>query len=110
MSIEFNSDVTNNIGVTLTTIYTCPALTTAVTIGLNLCNITASGITFDCTFYDASETTTVSLAEDQVLGSNESIVLAGGVQKIVLNAGDYYQVSSSAATSIDTVVSVLEIT
>lgn len=110
MSIEFKSDVTNDIGVTLTTVYTCPGSTTAVTIGLNICNITASAITFDCTFYDASETTTVNLAEDQALSANTSVVLAGGVQKIVLNAGDYYQISSSAATSIDVVVSVLEIT
>jgi hypothetical protein len=42
--------------------------------------------------------------------SGSTILVGGGDQKIVLQAADSINVSTSAATSLDVIISVLEIT
>jgi hypothetical protein len=44
------------------------------------------------------------------ISAGSSLVIGGGDQKIVLITGDQLQVSSSAATSLDAVMSIMEIT
>jgi hypothetical protein len=50
------------------------------------------------------------LAVNAPISAGSSLVVSGGDQKIVLITGDQLQVSSSAATSIDVVMSIMEIT
>ena len=50
------------------------------------------------------------LVKDAPIPIGSSLVAVGGDQKVVMNAADVIKVSSSAATSIDVALSILEIT
>ena len=88
------------------TLYTVPNSTTTVVIGLVLANITTSQITASIKL---SAGTTVFLAKDIPIPSGSSFEYMGG-NKIVMEAGDSLIVQASAANSLDTVASIMEIT
>jgi len=56
-----------------------------------------------------SGATTVFLVKNASVPAGGSLVPIGGDQKVVVEASDVIQVQSSAATSLDVIVSVLEI-
>ena len=72
-------------------------------------NVTASAITATVAILDISAQTT-NLVVSAPISAGSSLVIGGGDQKIVLITGDQLQVSSSAATSLDAVMSIMEIT
>ena len=92
-----------------TTIYTCPASTETTIIGLNIANILTSSITVTVEFVDGG-TTITHLVKDAIVPVGSSLVVAGGDQKIVMNATDILKVYASQDNSCDAVLSVLEIT
>lgn len=108
MASAFKSVVSQNIGVTATTIYTCPGATQTTVIGMSACNTSGSSVNVDVTYTKGG--TTVYLGKNMPVPVGGSLVLIGGDQKVVVNIGDYIQVKSTAAISIDTLMSVLEIT
>lgn len=108
MASTFKNAVLANTGTTATTVYTVPASTTSTVIGLSSANVSAGAVTLDVTLIKGG--TTVYLAKNVPVPYGSSIVLIGGDQKVVMETGNYIQIKSSAATSIDTVVSVLELT
>ena len=55
-------------------------------------------------------TNNVYLVKDATIAPGGALVPIGGDQKMVLEAGDYLQVNTSIASSVDVIVSVLEIT
>lgn len=107
MSSVFKSAIAQNIGTTDVTVYTVPALTTTTIIGLSLCNITAVGLNANIKVTKGA--TTVHMLKNVPLPSGQTVIAVGGDQKVVLEAGDILKVSSSAATSIDAILSVLEL-
>jgi len=92
-----------------TTLYTCPASTETTIIGLNIANILTSSITVTVEFVDGG-TTITHLVKDAIVPVGSSLVVAGGDQKIVMNATDILKVYASQDNSCDAVLSVLEIT
>ena len=94
---------------TLTDAYTVPAATTTVVVGLSVTNVTASAIAANVYIQDNSAANTV-LVMNGPISSGSSLVVGGGDQKIVLVTGDQLIVQSSAATSLDAVMSIMEIT
>jgi hypothetical protein len=78
-------------------------------VGLSVTNVTASAITATVAILDISAQTT-NLVVSAPISAGSSLVIGGGDQKIVLITGDQLQVSSSAATSLDAVMSIMEIT
>jgi hypothetical protein len=109
MANTFKNYTSRNVGTSLTPVgsYTVPGATQTTVIGLVCANTTASDITCDVTLYDGvNETYIVKNAPVQV---GSSLVAVGGAQKIVLQTGESIRVKSSAATSVDAVMSVLEI-
>ena len=108
MANNFKNEISQAVGVTAATIYTCPAATKTTVIGLSLCNLIPSQITANVTL--TSGVTAVFLTKQTSIPYGQTLVPVGGDQKIVLEAGDYLQVQSSAASSIDVIVSLLEIT
>ena len=50
------------------------------------------------------------MLQGATIATGGALVPIGGDQKLVLEAGDFVQVQSSAANSADVIVSVLEIT
>jgi len=74
---------------------------------MTVANTTTNTVTAYVTL--TSGGTTVFLVRNASVPAGGSLVPVGGVQKVVVEAGDVIQVQSSAATSLDVIVSVLEI-
>ena len=87
-------------------VYTVPSATTTVVIGLTLANTASSQITASIKL---SAGQTVFLAKDIPIPSGSSFEYMGG-NKIVMEAGNSLIVQASAANSLDTVASIMEIT
>jgi hypothetical protein len=109
MANVFKNSVTGSIGTVNTKVYETPASTVSTVIGLSVSNVISNNISVNVTVTDASATQTRHLVKNALIVEGSSVVLVGGEQKIVLEDGDFISVVSSAATSADVIVSVLEI-
>lgn len=110
MANTFTRKTSRNIGTAATQVgsYTVGAATSTTIIGLTVCNTSAAAVTADIYHYDGTNTT--YLVKGAPINVGGSLVAVGGDQKVVLITGDSIYVKSSAATSLDVVMSVLEIT
>lgn len=100
MANTFKNYTGNAIGTSATTVYTVPASTVGVVIGLNLANILTSQITVDVAMAGTYIVKGVPLPAGSALS-----VLDG---KIIMQAGEALQVTASDASSVDVILSVLE--
>ena len=82
--------------------------TTVVIVGLTVTNISGSAITANVFINDGAANT--SVVTNAPISSGASLVPIGGDQKIILLTGDSLYVQSSAAASIDAILSIMEIT
>ena len=102
-------------GSALSTVYTVPANTTAVIIGLTISNIKGSSITADAQIVTASSTgenaDDVYIAKAIPLPAGSSIEVMSG-NKIILQAGDVVKSGGSNASGndADIILSIMEIT
>jgi hypothetical protein len=110
MANTFTRKTSQNIGATATQIgaYTVPSATTTIAIGLTCTNTTGSAITANV--YLANATANTYIVANAPISSGASLIPIGGDQKIVMITGDKMYVQSSAATSIDVILSIMEIT
>ena len=110
MANTFTRKLEQNVGATATKIanYTVASSTSVVVIGLTVTNTTGSAIEANV-FINNGVANTYVIANSPI-SSGASLVVVGGDQKIVLITGDSIYVQSSAATSIDAVMSIMEIT
>ena len=110
MANTFKRKTQRGIGTTLTQIntYVVPAATTTTVIGLICSNTSAADVNIDVAHYDGTNST--YLVKNAPVQPGSALVAVGGSQKVVLQTGDSIQVKSSAATSVDVVMSILEIT
>lgn len=100
MPNTFKNYTSASVGTSPVTVYTVPASTTSVTIGLNVANVSANQITIDVQCAGAYVIKGAPIPAGAALS-----VLDG---KIILEAADTLVVTSSAATSADVLLSVLE--
>lgn len=100
MANVFKNYTSASVGTSPVTTYTVPSATVAVTIGLNVANTTASQITVDV------QAASVYVVKDAPIPSGSALSVLDG--KIILEAADTVVVTSSAATSADVILSVLE--
>ena len=110
MANTFTRKLQQNTGTTAAPVgaYTVPASTKTIVVGLSVTNTTSSAITANV-FINNGVANTYVVANSPV-SSGASLVAVGGDQKIVLVTGDSIWVQSTAATSIDAVMSIMEIT
>lgn len=110
MANTFTRKVSRNIGTALTSVgaYTVGASTEVTVIGLTVSNTSASTVNIDVTLNDGANDTYI--VKDAPVPVGGALVPIGGNQKIVLITGDSIKVNSSAASSVDAVLSILEIT
>lgn len=107
MANTFKNATARNVGTSPVSVYTTPTLTQTTVIGCTVANITANNITVTVTLYDGVNTT--NIVKDALVRNGSSMVVIGGDQKLVMQAGHQLRVTSSAANSADVVVSLLEI-
>lgn len=109
MANNFSRKISRNIGTTLTTVgsYTVGGGVQTTVIGLSVANTTVSPVTVNVTVNDG--TNDAYLVKGAVVGVGQALIPIGGDEKVVLIAGDSIKVQSSAASSLDVVMSILEI-
>lgn len=112
MANTFTNSVVSGIGTSPTSAYTCPALTTTTIIGMSVANTLTVGtsILVDIKLFKNGGTPSAYIVRQAEVPLGGALVAVGGDQKIVLKPGDYIQVTSNEATSVDAITSVLEIT
>ena len=110
MANTFKRKLSRAIGTSLTAVgsYTVPSSTSTTVIDLVVSNITASQVLITATVNDGSNDT--NLIKDAPVPSGGAIVIVGGDQKVVLETLDSVKVKSDTASSVDVVMSILEIT
>lgn len=101
MPNTFKRYTASSVGTTAATLYTVPANTTATTIGANIANVTGGNV------YVTVRLGTLFLVKDVPIPPGTSLSILDG--KLIFQAGDVITVSSNTASSIDVVLSVLEI-
>ena len=108
MANTFTSYVNKDVGTSAATVVTVAGGTQTTVIGMTCANTTAAGVTVDV--YITRSAVDYYIVKDAAIPSGGTLVPVGGDQKVVLIASDVLKVISSAATSVDAVTSVLEIT
>jgi hypothetical protein len=111
MANTFYRKLSRNVGNTAVTIgsYTVGSGNTAIVLGLTICNTTGSAVNADVALYINSLTESTFLVKDAPIPGGGSLVVVGGDQKVVLQEGDAIQVESSTTTSLDVIMSIMEI-
>ena len=98
---------------TADTVYTVPASTSTIVIGLTLCNIHTAAVTasvqIESNTSDTETNENVTVIKDVNIPTGSSLeVLSGG--KYVLQATDVLKIDCSVSAKIDATLSILEIT
>ena len=100
MPNTFKNYTSTSVGTGATTVYTVPSATVAVTVGLNIANVTANQITVDVQAAGAY------LIKDTPIPAGAGLSVLDG--KIILETTDTLIVTTNAAASADVILSVLE--
>jgi hypothetical protein len=108
MANTFTSYLNQNVGTSAATVVTVGSGTQTTIIGMSTANTTASPVTVSA--YITRSATDYYLIKNATVPVGSSLVIVGGDQKVVLVASDVLKVISSAASSLDVVTSVLNIT
>ncbi len=94
---------------TAMTVYTAPSSTSTTIIGLTIANIIATQVLVSVQL-ENNDGNNVYLIKDAPISSGGSFVPIGGDQKVVMEAADILKVTSNTANSVDSTLSILEIT
>ena len=105
MAQTFTNAVANNV-TTVTTVYTAPALTTSVIVGLVVANDAGADTTVTVSVTKGA--TTVNLLNTAPLPSASNLSVLSNNNRVVLLTGNSIPVTAAAA--VDVVASVLELT
>ena len=100
MPNTFQKYTSTSVGTGATTVYTVPSATVAVTVGLNIANVTANQITVDVQAAGAY------LIKDTPIPAGAGLSVLDG--KIILETTDTLIVTTNTASSADVILSVLE--
>lgn len=107
MANTFKNYFSKNVGTSAATVYTGAAATQATVIGMTIANTTSSNINVDV--YITSGGTDYYIVKGALVPVGGALVPIGGDQKVVIETADVLKCVSSAATSADVTLSVLEI-
>ena len=107
MPNNFKNVFSKSVGTSAATIYTGPASTQTTVIGCTVANTTSSNINVDV--YITSGGVDYYLVKGALVPVGGALVPVGGDQKVVIETGDVLKVQSSASSSADVTMSVLEI-
>jgi hypothetical protein len=108
MTNTFKRLLQKDVGLTSTQVggYTVPTSKSAITVGFSLCNTTSSEIIIEVLIKSIAND--YYIIKNQSIPANETLVIAGGDQKIVFQETDEVYVKSNTATSLDVVLSIME--
>ena len=109
MANTFKNAAAAATGTSEVSVYTVPSSTTTTVIGLTCAIVTStSPVKVSIRIYDTSGSAHYYVVKTAEVFEGGSLVAVGGDQKLVLETGDIIKVVSDTASSIDTIVSVME--
>ena len=108
MANTFTRYVSKSVGTTPVVLVTAASATQTTAIGLTLSNTTTSPIT--ASVYITASAVNYYLVNNATIPVGGSLALFGGDGKVVLNTSDAFTVVSGTASSMDAILSVLQIT
>ena len=108
MANTFTRYTSKSVGTTPVVLVTAASATQTTAVGLTLSNTTTSPVIVDV--YVTASAVNYYLVKAATVGVGGSLALFGADGKLVLNTGDAFTVVSSAASSVDAILSVLQIT
>jgi hypothetical protein len=109
MSTIFKNKLANNLGTSPTTVLTSSASATTTVIGLSFTNVTSSIILVSVQLQDTVASTTAYFVQNVIVPPNTSVRLINGGERLVLGASTNVIVTGNTATSLDMVLSYVEI-
>ena len=110
MANTFKLKTKANVGVSTVGIYTAPAATTTVVIGITLSNVSGSGVNVGVAVSRTSTTQDdVNLLKNAPIPQGSSLEFMGG-NKVVLETNDQINVNSDTNSSVDAALTIMEIT
>ncbi len=89
------------------TLYTAPASTQTVILGLAIANKTTNAVTVQVQFTDTSASTTFQLLENVSIPANTTLETLAG-QKYILEATDILKVKAGTGSAVDVVLGFME--
>lgn len=107
MANTFKNAIVANVGTTVANVYIAPAGNTSICIELDIANVSNAAVTANVMIYDVSASQLAFIVQGAPVPTGGALQVISG-QKVVLEAGDYIQVQSSANASIDVIGSILE--
>jgi hypothetical protein len=108
MASAFKNYYTQNIGTGNTSIFTGTGGAQTTVIGLTMSNIFTQPI--EASLFLSVGGANTYIIKDATIPKGGALVPVGGDQKLVIEAGDVLYVNSNTASSVDVVISTLEIT
>ena len=109
MATFFRNTVIPQVGTTPTQLVQTGGGTRATVIGLSICNLLENAVTVSVTITDESSTTGYYIKSAIILPGQTMRAINGG-EKLILSTDNELKIVSSEATSIDVIVSYVEIT
>lgn len=109
MATTFKNKLANNLGTTPTTVLATSASATTTVLGLSFTNVTASIILVSVQLQDTVASTTAYFVQNVIVPPNTSIRLINGGERLVLGSSTNVIVSGNTASSLDMVLSYVEI-
>jgi hypothetical protein len=110
MPNTFKSVYVSSVGTTSQNFYTCPLSTQTVALGLSAANTTTNPTSVTFKIARGTPTQTLfNIITNANVPVGSSLVVIGGDQKMVLQAGDVLSVVAGASNAIDVIFSLLEI-
>ena len=110
MANTFKLKTKANVGVSTVGIYTAPAATTTVVIGITLANTSGSGVNVGVAVSRTSDTKEdIKLLKNAPIPSGSSLEFMSG-NKIVLETSDQINIDSDTNNSVDAALTIMEIT
>lgn len=107
MANTFKNYFSKSVGTSAATCYTGPSSTQSTVIGMTIANTTSSNITVDV--YITSSAVDYYIVKGATVPVGGALVPIGGDQKVVIETADVLKCVSSASSSADVTLSVLEI-
>jgi hypothetical protein len=98
---------------TFDTVYTVPSSTTAIVLGLMVCNVKTSQVTasvrLNTNTVDTETNQTVLLVQDVPIPVGSSVELLAG-NKVVMQTTDFLEIDCDTTAGVDVTLSIMEIT
>ena len=107
MANTLKNELAQNVGTSAVTLYTCPANTKTIIIGMTAANV-LSNANVNLDIILTSSSNDYHIIKNGTIAPGGTLIPMGGEQKVILEPGYIIKAKSTAATSVDVIMSIVE--